>query len=48
MSQDVVREKAEKFFTLFDLQDFTDELIEAYSLRIRQRLLIASHSTTLK
>jgi ABC-2 type transport system ATP-binding protein len=33
MSQDVAREKAEKFFTFFDLQDFTDELIEASHCR---------------
>jgi ABC-2 type transport system ATP-binding protein len=48
VSQDVVREKAEKFFTFFDLQNFTYELIEAYSLSMRQKLLIAGYSTTLK
>ena len=41
MEQGVTREKAEKFFTLFDLQDFTDELIEGYSHSMRQKLVIA-------
>ena len=41
MDQDVAREKAEKFFTFFDLQDFADELIEGYSQGVRQKLVIA-------
>ena len=41
MDQDIAREKAEKFFTFFDLQDFADELIEGYSHGMRQKLVIA-------
>ncbi len=41
MDEDVARDKAEKFFTLFDLKDFTDELIEGYSHGMRQKLVIA-------
>ena len=41
MDQDIAREKAEKFFTFFDLQDFADELIEGYSQGVRQKLVIA-------
>jgi ABC-2 type transport system ATP-binding protein len=41
MDQDVAREKAEKFFTFFDFQDSTDELIEGYSHSMRQKLVIA-------
>ena len=41
MDQGVTREKAEKFFTFFDLQDFADELIEGYSNGMRQKLVIA-------
>ena len=48
MDQGVTREKAEKFCTCFDLQGFTDELIEGYSHGMRQKLVIAGHSTTLK
>ena len=40
MDQDVAREKAEKFFTFFNLQDFTDELIEGYSHSMRQKPLV--------
>ena len=36
-----VRDRAEKYFTLFDLQDFADELIEGYSHGMRQKLIIA-------
>jgi ABC-2 type transport system ATP-binding protein len=35
------RDRAEKYFTLFDLQDFGDELIEGYSHGMRQKLIIA-------
>ena len=41
MDQGVTREKAEKFFTFFNLQDFTDELMEGYSHSMRQKLVIA-------
>jgi ABC-2 type transport system ATP-binding protein len=41
MDQDVAREKAGKFFSFFDLQDSTDELIEGYSHSMRQKLVIA-------
>ena len=41
MDQGVTREKAEKFFTFFDFQDSTDELIEGYSHSMRQKLVIA-------
>ena len=40
MEQGVTREKAEKFFTFFNLQDFTDELMESYSHSMRQKLVI--------
>ena len=40
MDQGVTREKAEKFFTFFNLQDFTDELMESYSHSMRQKLVI--------
>ena len=40
MKQGVTREKAEKFFTFFNLQDFTDELMEGYSHSMRQKLVI--------
>ena len=40
MEQGVTREKAEKFFTFFNLQDFTDELIEGYSHSMSQKLVI--------
>jgi ABC-2 type transport system ATP-binding protein len=41
MDQDVAREKAENFFTFFDFQDPTDELIEGYSHSMRQKIVIA-------
>ena len=41
MKQVVTREKAEKFFTFFNLQHFTDELMEGYSHSMRQKLVIA-------
>ena len=41
MDQDIAHEKAENFFNFFDLQDFTDELIEGYSHGMRQKLVIA-------
>jgi len=41
MDQGVTREKAEKFFTFFKLQDFTDELMEGYSHSMRHKLVIA-------
>jgi ABC-2 type transport system ATP-binding protein len=41
MGQDVTHEKAEKFFTFFNLQDFTDELMEGYSYSMRQKPVIA-------
>ncbi len=41
MDQDIAHEKAENFFTFFDLQDFADELIEGYSHGMRQKLVIA-------
>lgn len=41
MEQGVTREKAEKFFTFFNLQDFTDELMEGYSHSIRQKFVVA-------
>ena len=41
MEQGVTREKAEKFFAFFNLQDFTDELMESYSHSMRQKLFIA-------
>ena len=41
MEQGVTREKEEKFFTFFNFQDFTDELMEGYSYSMRQKLVIA-------
>jgi len=40
MDQGVTREKAEKFSTFFNLQDFTDELMEGCSHSMRQKLVI--------
>lgn len=40
MDQDKARDEADKFFTLFDLQGFADELIEGYSHGMRQKLVI--------
>jgi ABC-type multidrug transport system ATPase subunit len=41
MGQDVALEKVDKFFTFFNLQDFTDKLIEGYSHNMRQKFVIA-------
>jgi ABC-2 type transport system ATP-binding protein len=41
MGQDVTHEKVEKFLTFFNLQDFTDELMEGYLHSMRQKLVIA-------
>lgn len=41
MDPDIARDKAENFFTFFDLQDFSDELIEGYSHGMRQKLIIS-------
>jgi ABC-2 type transport system ATP-binding protein len=41
MDQDIGLDRAEKYFTFFDLQEFTDELIEGYSHGMRQKLIIA-------
>ena len=41
MDQDKARDEADKFFTLFDLQGFADELIEGYSHGMRQKLVIS-------
>lgn len=41
MDQAIARDKAEKFLTFFDLQDFADELIEGYSHGMRQKLIIS-------
>jgi ABC-2 type transport system ATP-binding protein len=41
MDQKTAHEKAENLLTFFDLQDFSDELIEGYSHGMKQKLIIS-------
>jgi ABC-2 type transport system ATP-binding protein len=41
MDMDVAHDRAQKFLTFFDLNDFADELIEAYSHGMKQKLIIS-------
>jgi ABC-2 type transport system ATP-binding protein len=41
MDPKTAHEKAENFLTFFDLQDFSDELIEGYSHGMKQKLIIS-------
>jgi ABC-2 type transport system ATP-binding protein len=41
IDRDTAYNRAEKYFTLFDLQEFADELIEGYSHGMRQKLIIS-------
>jgi ABC-2 type transport system ATP-binding protein len=41
MDQEIARDRAEKYLSLFDLESFSDELIEGYSHGMRQKLIIS-------
>ena len=41
LDPDIARDRAEQFFTFFDLQEFAHELIEGYSHGIKQKLIIS-------
>ena len=41
LDPDIARDRAEQFFTFFDLQEFAHELIEGYSHGMKQKLVIS-------